>query len=53
MTIPFVGVSSFVRCNRTTSFPLRWLSTPLVVPALVKPPVQRVKVDLEDEDAVE
>lgn len=33
-------------------FPLRWFSAPLVFRPLVKPPVQRVKVDLKDKSAV-
>jgi hypothetical protein len=35
-------------------FPLRWLSVvPLRVRSLVKPPIQFVKVDLKDKNAVE
>ena len=35
-------------------FPFRWLSAaPLGVRPLVKPPIQRVKVDFKDKNAVE
>lgn len=33
-------------------FPFRWFSAPLIFRSLVKPPLQCVKVDVQDENAV-
>src|SRR5215216_5886823 len=52
MTVPIFGISSFVRCNRTISSRSVRPPPPLISRSLVKPPIQCVKVDLENKDVV-